>query len=159
MPFTVTRTEYLEIQEYTLSSYIPLATPAWRVINLSSLFEGPDVRGANEVVPGVAGRSALPVLVDETTKTLEMVVYGARDWNAGAYSDHHIGLETNLAYLTANLARPPAWPAATRGAILHKANASTVSAAIQVMKFRVGQSGGLDALATLEIRIPAGAFA
>lgn len=159
MAFVITRTEYLEINDYLGTTSIPLATPAWRIINMSTLFEGPDVRGSNRVLPGTAGEKAFPKRVGATVKVLQMVVYGGRKWDNTVYSDRHVGLETNLLYLADNLAVPPAAPAGTRASTLHLADGSTRTANIQVIKFRIGSGGGLDTLATLDINIPTGRYA
>lgn len=159
MPPLVNRTEYLEIKDRTNTNYIPLATPAWRVINLEVLYDGPAVRGENQIIPGVAGTSALPVMAHESTKTLELVIFGGYDNTGAAHTNARLGVRANLLYLVDNLVLPGTSDT-SRAAILHMLSGSTRTANVQIVGgLRAGKVGGGNARATLDIRIPAGYFA
>lgn len=150
----ITSSEYLEI------SSIPLRTPAWKVRNLYVLMTGADVRGsAGRILPGVSGEKSFRQRVTASTRTLELVIMGSHDQYGTPYADAHVGLEANLAYLRANLLADVTASPWTRAAVLHLAGGGTLSAAVKVIgPLQPGVTYRGSMLATLDLRIPAGAF-
>ncbi len=154
MPYVITRDEWLEIDG------IPLATPAWEITDLSELLNGPDVRGSDRVLPGVAGVVALRRRVTVSVRTLPMVIYGDRDWNGDSYEDGHDGVETNLAYLVDNLCIPTDTGDGTLPAVLYLIGGGVRTADVHVLSpiHTATELGPAGLRATLDLSIPAGYF-
>ena len=132
---------------------------AWCLTDLSSLWEPANQRGANVIIPEVAGRRAYPRKVDETDYALPFLISGLVD-ETGAFTgeDENEQLRENLAYLRQYVLDPSA--GATRPAQLKSPDASvTLTADVQVMPLvtRYRQAGIWAG--TLHLVIPAGSFA
>ncbi len=156
----ITRAEYLELHD-NAGTAVPFPTPAWRITNMEVLYDGPDVRYGNEVVAGVAGTSALPIIAGESHRVLEIVVLGAADQYGTPYTSAKMGVRLNLLWLADHL-KPGTWPNdVTRAATLHLPDGMTTrTAAVQIVSpLKPGRIGSSNARATLDILIPAGAFA
>lgn len=153
MPQAVTATEYLEINS------VPLATRAWRILNLTALYRPADVRGDSRIVPGAAGRTAYLLEKDETILSFPFAVFGTYDRNDAIVTNKRHQLVDNLLYLRTNVLDPPtATP--TRTAVWHLPNGSTTkSASVQVIGFVPVRKAPTWVTGTLELRVPAGEFA
>jgi hypothetical protein len=153
MPVVITADEYLEI------SSVPFATPAWRITDLTSLFDGPDVKGGDRDLPhGVA--VAYPRRATITVVDLPLVVFGASDQDGVAYADAREGLEANIAYLRANVVDPLTTGDGTRPAVLHQFSGATLSADVTVISpLRLSRFTPVAARGVLRLSIPTGAFA
>lgn len=154
---TITRDEYLEIDANPggVANMIPLATYAWEILDLSPLWSSAKKRGSDRLVPGVAGVRSYRRRRTVTVRSLPMIVYGDLDQNGAAYADAREGLETNIAYLEANLVEDPGTTAGTRNAILHRP-LSTKSGAVHVLGLELAPLGPSSVRAVLELSIPAG---
>lgn len=152
MPPVITYTRYLEI------SGIPLATPAWKVIDLAPLLDGPDLRGADRLVPGAVGVRPYPRRATVSIRTLQMVIFGDRSLEGTPYANRRDGIDTNVAYLVDNLLAPPGGNG-TRLAILHLQNGSMKSAYVHVLSpLRLGHIGPGAVRGALDLSIPSGKF-
>lgn len=149
---TVIRDEYLEINS------IPLATPAWEILDLSELLNGPDIRGADRRLPGVAGVIPNKRRVDVSVRSLPMLIYGDYDQEGDEYDNPHAGLVANLAYLRDNLLLPTGTGDGTLPATLHLLEV-TMTADVHVLSpLATGMLTGYEMRATLDISIPGGYF-
>jgi hypothetical protein len=158
MPPVITRAEYLEVDGEGAIGYIPLATPAWEILDLSPLWDGPDVIGEDRHVPGY-GALSFRREVTASRRALPMMIYGEYAQDGVAYLDPREGLQTNLDYLLTNLVVPPAAGDGTRAAILHGPGGATKTANLQVLSpLRTAPAGPLALRASLEVVIPAGRF-
>lgn len=150
----ITRTHYLEV------GGVPLATPAWRIRNLSALWAGPELRGDSTLVPHADGRKANPRRVDETRMLFPLFVFGDADADGNRYGkdDWELRLLLNAEFLIDNVISPPA-VGATRTAVWHRPDGTTRSAEVQPV-------GALDLvwhaphiqLGVLDLLVPAGVF-
>lgn len=113
MPPLIVATEYVEV------SSVPLATPAWRVVNVSELWQGPEVRGDDRLVPLVDGVVPYPRRPDVTVRTLRVHIFGDYDHEGNAHTDGRAGLWANIAYLRDNVADPVTSGDGTRPIVVH----------------------------------------
>ncbi len=148
MPTVITRTAYLEINS------VPLATPAWRILDLSRL-NGLAVRGSDRVLPGAAGSRAVRRRLTAYTQSLPLLVEGRYNHEGTPQSDIYIGLDDNIDYLHTNVITPPT--TATVAAVWHRATGNK-SAAIHVEGFEPQAWGAGWVRFNLEISIPSGAW-
>lgn len=153
MPTVVTRSTYLEVNS------IPLATPAWDVLNVDVLWNAPDVRGTDRLLPGASGVRARKRRPTVTKVTLEMIIKGARNWENTVYASPAVGLETNVLYLRSNVTDVLASSDSTVVATLHNPSGGTKTGSVHVEGFKVQHISYQVARATLDLSIPGGALA
>lgn len=151
MPDVITATEYLEIAS------TPLATPAWRITDLTPLWSSANLRGADRILP-LAGVRALPRRATVTQVTLPMVIFGDRDRTNTPYSNARDGLRQNLDALHAAVVDPPGGATGTRTAIWHQAGGATETVALHVLGLVVGRFSPGAVRASLQLSIPTGRF-
>jgi len=137
---------------------VSMCIGAWCVSNVMCLWEDADQRGTDRIIPGVAGVLSYPRRPTETTKSMSIVIAGAVDHTGTPFSDPFVGLETNFAYLTANVTQPVATGAGTVPGVLTMPSGATRSAAVHVGPLRIDQQGGPIIVAKFELQIPSGAF-
>lgn len=153
MPNIITRDEYLEI------STVPLATPAWRILDLSPLWDGPQVRGDDLLIPGTAGVLTQPRRATVTRKVLPIAIFGEQDWEGNVYADPFTGVRTNLDYLYTNVFAPVGTGDGTRAATHHLKSGATRTANIIVLSpLDVRPAGKHSLIGRLDILIPDGRF-
>jgi hypothetical protein len=97
MPTVITGDEHLVINS------IPLATPAWRIDDLSPLGAAPRLRGDNEIMPGAPGRRGFDRIRDELEAVITIVVNGARNNDGSPTSDARQGHRDHVRTLAAGL--------------------------------------------------------
>jgi hypothetical protein len=139
---------------------VPLSTPAWEHLNIQTLYSGPETRGDNRVMPGAAGRRALPWRADQTMRTLTLAIFGGLRWDGAANPDAVAGLWANVAHFIANIVDTPNTPGCTRTAVIKRTGAADLTATIQVRGFEIDDnpySPG-DVAASLDIALLAGGF-
>lgn len=147
------------LREYVTISEIPLATPAFLIPDVSALYDGPDMRGENKILPHVVGTKALPRRITEMRRTLNIYIFGEADLDGDPFEDARIGMETNIAYLRENLFMPPASPDGTRPAVLHFASGATKSADVQVIgPMHLGAANAMQTRGSFDIIVPAGVW-
>ena len=154
MAYVVNFAHHLEIDG------VPLSTPAWEHLNIQALYGGAYVRGENRVMPGAAGRRALPWRPDETMRTLTLAIFGARSWDGTTNVDPIAGLWANVAHLHNFIVDNPLNAGSTRTARIVRPGATDLVATIQVRGFEVDDepySPG-DIAATLDIALVQGSF-
>lgn len=134
---------------------------AWCLTDLSSLWEIPNQRGANVIIPGTPGRFPTPRRDDETDYALPFIISGVVDKdNALTSVGENEQLRRNIAYLRAQVLSPPAPPLTTRAALLVSPDAlTTLRADIQVVSMVPTRKDSGYWAGVLHITIPAGAFA
>jgi hypothetical protein len=118
---------------------VPLSTPAWEHTNLQAVLGAAAVRGENVIMPGAVGVRAVRRRPTETNHTLELTVFGDRDWEGLPYDDGVMGLIANLEHLKANVVDPLATTNSVRTAVL-VLPVGTRTAAIQVLGFEVTEA-------------------
>lgn len=134
---------------------VPMSCAAWEVTNLHMLLSGPSTRGSNIIVPGASGVRPKPKRATETSRSLEMYVWGECDPAGVEYPDPVAGLFANVELLR-DLSAPKAEPST---ATLHYPGGS-YTAAVQLGSFEVGGNLGPTTLAvTIDMNLLAGAFA
>lgn len=148
----LTRAEHVEIDG------VPLATPAWEVLDASGLYDAPPVRGEDLVVPHLEGAVAARRVLDARRVTLGMVVYGDRDPEGAAYADPRAGLVANLDLLKRAVVRPvQSSVEGTRALRHHLPGGAVRSAPCHVLgPLQLGAMGPASALATLDVVVPGG---
>lgn len=101
MPDVITASEYLIVNS------TPLATPAWRLTDLTPLWSSAEVRGSDRILPGAPGVRAMRRRPTATRLILPGVVWGDRNRENTPYGDVRTGLHTNIAALQAAVIEPP----------------------------------------------------
>lgn len=146
---------------------IDMHGPGWCMGDLTALWGEAEVRSGSTIIDGAPGRRENEVLIDETEHTLGLKICGETNQDGDLYPDPWVGLETNIAYLRANVVDPPT-VGLTRPATLHMPSGAQRTADVQVLFLRLGEAlggyslrSGMETaahLATLRILIPAGRF-
>lgn len=138
---------------------VPLSTPAWEHLDIHLLYSGPSTRGENRILPGAAGRRALPKRADETNRTLSLAIFGFERWDGEPYDDAVQGLWANIAHFTTTVIDTPLTPNGTRTARLVGNGVRDLSATIQVLGFEIDEAYSPAAVsASLDIAVLAGSF-
>lgn len=150
MPDVITASEYLVINS------VPLATPAWRITDLTPLWSGADLRGRDRVKPGAEGATPVRRVLAATRLVLPGVVFGTHNREGTPYGDVRTGLRTNLDVLHTQVVDPPAgdgthaatWvlPGTDKTADVHVVGFSTRAFSPAAVRF------------TIELSIPSGRF-
>lgn len=148
MPPLIVATEYVEV------SSVPLATPAWRVVNVSELWQGPEVRGDDRLVPLVDGVVPYPRRPDVTVRTLRVHIFGDYDHEGNAHTDGRAGLWANIAYLRDNVADPVTSGDGTRPIVVHLPDGDTLEGDAHVGPLEWSVQSPVWALATLDVSLP-----
>lgn len=159
----ITRDEWLEIDG------IPLATPAWEILDLSPLEDAAAQRGQDRLIPGAAGVIPFPRRKTVTVRSLQMVILGTfdqegvatcatGDGSGEAYREAvRIRRAANKDYLVDNLVTPPGTADGTRAAVLNRVDGSTWSADVHVIgPMQLAPIGWLGYRAVLTLSIPTG---
>lgn len=149
MAFDITETMYLEING------IPLATRAWRILDLTPLY-GIVNRGISERMPYTSGSIGYRHRIDYQSVTLPIDVYGRHTPYGTIIADHWAGLDTNIGSLVTNVATPGT---STYPAIWHRFAGGTLTADVFVESFTPTQWAPGVVRFDLEMSIPAGKFA
>lgn len=151
MPDVITATEYLEIAS------TPLATPAWRVTDLTPLFRSANLRGSDRILP-LAGVRALPRRATVTTISLPMVIWGHQNREGAYYADERDGLLANVDALHTAIVVPPGTATGTRSATWHQAGGTTVTEDVHVLGLDPRALSPRSIRAVLTLSIPSGRF-
>lgn len=160
MPAVVTRAEYLSFDVVGAFPAVPMNTPAWDVVDYSSLYDGPPVVGDDRPIPGSPGRLAVAREVDELVVALPLVVYGDRSYDDLPYADARIGVRANLDYLRTNVVLPPGTSTGTRPVTFHRLDGTTrAGPAVVLSPLSVAVAGPTSVRAVLRLVIPAGSLA
>lgn len=134
---------------------------AWCLLDISPLWEEPNQRGANVVLPGVAGRAENPRRPDETDYALRFAVSGVVDTSGNPVTDENKQLRLNLAYIRANMLNPVA-PLTSRAAqLISPDGMTTLTGNVQFGQqplVRGYRESGVW-IGTLHLVVPAGSFA
>lgn len=151
---TITASEYLTINS------VPLATPAWKTVDVAPLFDSAPQRGENRVVPHANGRVAYLRRNDEWPIQLNLVIFGAYDQNGVLASNKRLQLLTNIEYLKTNVVAPTGTGDGTRTAVWTQAGGTTKTAPVHVLRLTCAQivPGSASVRAVLELVVPAGQF-
>jgi hypothetical protein len=126
------------------------------VKNLWVLMQGPDVRGADRLIPGAAGVRPYPRRATVTKRVLELSVWGDADHDGAPHEDGpEMGLEANLAFLRLNVADPTNVGDGTRTATLLLPSGDERSGPVHIEGFEFAIDGDY-ARAALTLSIPGG---
>lgn len=152
MAYVITEDEYLEINS------VPLATPAWLLLDIDQMWNPADVRGTDLIIPGAVGVVALPRRKTVSNRSLTLVIFGDFTWEGTPVANVRVGLQNNLAHLKTNIVDPASGDG-TRTAVLHLPSGATKTGPVHVEHFSVvGQTrSGLGA--TLDLSLPLGELA
>lgn len=136
---------------------------AFNLIDISPLWEDPNQRGANVILPGVPGRAENPRRPDETDYGLRFSVAGDYDVDDNPVDtvDENAQLQTNLLYIRQNLLNPVAPLTARNAQLISPDGATTLTGRVQYGEkplIRSFRGSGLW-LGTLHLVVPAGTFA
>lgn len=150
MADVLTRTTYLEI------SSTPLATPAWRIMDLSVLY-GMSKRGGDRVLPGASGVHPLERKVTIRTVSLPLLVFGAQNREGTPYANLNLGIDDNVDALMDAIVDEVGSTAGTRAAIWHRATGN-YTADVHVEGLEPETWGRGWVRFSLDISIPAGVW-
>lgn len=143
------------------------SSPACLAVNCWDLMVGADVRGASTLIPHLPGRYPEPLLWDETEHTLQLIIVGDVDYTGAPIvgANTGVGLEANLndlrAYIDPNGSTGSTWElttpsGATREALVQTLGRLKVGTVVEGVDW-LGIVG-MAMTATLDIRLPDGAF-
>ena len=134
-------------------------TGAWCAHDLSTLYEGAEMRGENVLVESEPGRAARPGLDDETDYSLPMMFSGAVDREGTAHTEGAAGLMLNRQSFRARLIEPIRNGTASLPATLDVPGQGELTADVQPIRLDWTLLPGGYARAVLLLRIPKpGAF-
>lgn len=153
MPIVTTRSSFVSI------GGISLATPAWDVLNIHVLWQGPEVRGSDRLLPGAAGVRPYRRRATVTRYTLELVINGTFREDGLTYANPAIGLQSNIDYLYANVVAPVATTSGTRAVSLVMPDGTTRTGHAHVEAFQIAPISFKVVRATMDISIPTGRLA
>lgn len=134
------------------------ADGAWHTPDLSALWSTPEQRGANRLLPGIAGVKAYKKRNTQTEYALPFVAVGAVDrlGNFAAEGDQPAQLEENLTYLFENVALPTNTGDGTRSCTWTLPSGSSIVADVHVVGLRGSVLPGAIYRGTLELSVPGG---
>lgn len=97
----LTQTEYVEVDG------TPLATPAWEVEDLSPLWDAPEIRGGDLVVP--YRRGVIPFRRNPAGKPVDLplAIFGDADPDGAEHATPRVGLQLNRDTFMRDVWRPP----------------------------------------------------
>jgi hypothetical protein len=90
MAVEITRARYVSV------AGVPLMTPAWHVLDMSEVYDGPSSRGSDVLVPYSPGMLPTARFIGPARKVLPMVIFGTHDEDGSEHSDPRMGLIHNL---------------------------------------------------------------
>ncbi len=138
---------------------VSMHTAAWRVTDVGKLAFDSPLRGSYVVTPGVDGATVVPMRNDAAQWSLEFVMIGDCDHTGAAFANKQEGFYSNLNYLNTNvLTGRNLTGNRTRAATLTIPGEGTDRTADIHCWLEPGEVTTNYWTATLEIRIPAGAF-
>lgn len=144
---------------YLTINSVPLATPAWRITDLTPLFDAPKQRGDDLVIPGAAGVLARPRRNTATRIAFVIEVFGELDSDGVAHANPALGLITNIDYLYTNVVAPPGTATGTRAAEWTLPGGETRNADVHVLGLTFLRRSPTWARGRLDVNVPAGRFA
>lgn len=131
---------------------IPLATPAWLLINLEVLASGPAVRGNNRTVPYAITSRPMRKRPTETRQTLELVIFGDYDATGTAHTDPEQGVWDNWFTLRSHFDTLLLTAGESTAELTLTLKGRTLSGTVQVVAYNVGNALNREHLnATLEV--------
>lgn len=137
---------------------VNMITSAWMVTSLAPLYDDPDVRGDDRLLPGVTGVRAYRRRATVTRASLPFLVTGFVDRFDAVVLNPYAQLDLNLLYLKTNVTLPTNTGNGTRTAVLTLPSGRTVTSDVHIL----GLVGDLDSGAlwrgTIEISDKTGAF-
>lgn len=149
MPFVIVSAVHLTING------VPLSTPGWECLNPMALRQGPATRGQDRVIPRAPGVRPYRRRAAPRRHQLDLIVNGEYDGDGTRYANRPARLDANLQYLRDNVTDPTA---TIPTAVLTLPSGATVAGLVQIEDFAWVYIG-TDAIATIDVSIPAGALA
>lgn len=160
MPLTITDTEYFEIDGVAFYTRMPNAP--WYATDLSPLWDGPDIRGGDLLLPGASGQRPRPRRPDLTKRNLPLVIVGDHDIDGNAYTsqaDVREQLWENVSYLRGHVVDPLTTGDGTRYLTLFLPNGDMAGGRVTVyspLNLTARGPAALDAI--LSVSLPDGAL-
>lgn len=136
---------------------VPLQGPAWCAPDLSPLLESPAFRGENPTIERLAGRSARPIIDDETEYSIRLVFSGATDQAGVPHASGPAGLLENRRVFEDTYIRPIREGSATLAAELtvpDGGEGDTYEFGIQPLRLTFELQPRSYALGVLRVRVP-----
>lgn len=146
----ITKTEYLIV------AGVSLATPAFYHTDLSDLLRPADQRGGDRVIPH-GGVVSKPRRRTVSKRSLPMQVNGNWDQDGVAIGNYRTGVDTHLAFLSANIIEPVTTGAGSRSATLVLVTGNFTTP-VHVEGLDIGDRDGPIVMCTLQLSIPNGQF-
>ena len=137
-------------------SGVLMMRPAFAVLDVWPLIQGPDQRGEDTVVPGRPGVLSNPRRATSTTVQLRMVIDGEREVDGSVAEDPRAQVWETVKYLRAFVADPTYLTDGTRTARLVLRNGDELEGPVTVGPLRLGEQGGPIARAALTVTMPQG---
>lgn len=137
---------------------LPRAGYGW-IENINELWRGPDVRGANDIVPGTAGTNPNPRRATESRRQLYVILVGDQTYAGSANANTRTGLEVNLYHFRANVVDPTGTGDGTRTAVLTLPSGATKTGLVHVEEFTYRSAGPSTLRGVLTLNLVNGALA
>jgi len=138
---------------------VSLHTPAWTVIDVTTLWMGADIRGQDRLLPTTPGVIPYRRRMTVTKYSLPMVIIGHVDMTGAPNTDIWEGLEYNIDFLRAWVVDPTNVGDGTVPASLTMPSGTVRTADVHVLGLNLGIVTRARMRATLEISLPQGVFA
>lgn len=138
---------------------VSMHTTAWRIRNIGVLWFDSPLRGSYVVTPGIDGETVVPMRQSSAQWSLDFVMCGDCDHNGDTFTDPNEGLASNMNYLRTNVLTGRTLTGnRTRAATLQVPGESGTRSADVHCWLVPGEVTTTYFTATLELRIPTGAF-
>lgn len=138
---------------------VVMARPAFAVLDVWPLLQGPEQRGDDTRIPGRPGVLSNPRRADAATITLRLIIDGTYRVDGTLASDPRAQVLTTSLYLRQYVTDPTYVGDGTRTATVVTASGLTFSGPVTVGPLRIGEQGGPLARATIQITMPEGYLA
>lgn len=143
--------------EYVTIGGVPLATPAWRVENISELWQTADVDGSDTPIPGAHGARPNPRWRRPTRRQLQLFIFGDAKRDGTPIANSRKGVWDNVADLRTSIVTAPNTTDGTRAMVVHLSGTTTTLVGdvhVESLAWSPFSPGILAA--TIDISIPAG---
>lgn len=138
---------------------VSMHCPAWVVYDVHQLWDGPDERGEDVLIPGAAGRLAMPRRADRTVFMLPMEIDGSVSRTGVPHADFRDGYRRNLLWLSQNVTGPVSSGNGTRSVSLTTPAAGPTLTGAAHVSLRTGEQELGIWRAVLTLSFPAGGLA
>lgn len=134
-------------------------TPAYAPVDLTELWEGPDQRGDDLMIPGAPGVLPMPRRADVSERRVHMVIDGSVAYTGAVWSNEREGLRRNVARIRSIASDPTGVGDGTRAITLTSPDGLTTLSGYAHVSLKVGAKTKGLWRAELVLSLPSGYLA